>query len=182
MLRPEWPHYFCFYLGRPCRRCPKKTFKVSAQITAGCALGAGAAPKRRTSHAEFWHLSSLYSNVDVASTAGAGSIIVTCRPAPLFQSPSTMASTAAQPLSATCRTATAARWRTSFIRTPTALNVWGSSTLALNVASFPSTTQTYTVYGRLFATNGFPAVGSLYRHGHRHADLLDNSQVNYDSL
>lgn len=39
-------------------------------------------------------------------------------------------------------------------------NVWGSSTLALNVASFPSTTQTYTVYGRLFATNGFPAVGS----------------------
>ena len=40
-------------------------------------------------------------------------------------------------------------------------NVWGNSTQALSVASFPGTTQTYTVYGRLFATNGFPAVGSI---------------------
>lgn len=37
--------------------------------------------------------------------------------------------------------------------------VWGNGQLALNVSSFPSTTQTYTVYARYMGATPLPAAG-----------------------
>ncbi|WP_049074117.1 Csu type fimbrial protein, partial [Klebsiella michiganensis] len=103
---------------------------------------------------------SLYSNVDVASTAGAGSIIVTCTPGTAISIAldyGVNGGSATQRYMSNGNSSTLAY---QLYQDANRANVWGSSTLALSVASFPSTTQTYTVYGRLFATNGFPAVGS----------------------
>lgn len=69
-----------FYLGRPCRRCPKDIQSLRADNRR---LRAGRRDGSQTTDfgtLNFGTLSSLYSNVDVASTAGAGSIIVTCTP------------------------------------------------------------------------------------------------------
>ena len=81
MLRPEWLTLLLLFTSGAHAAVAQKTFKVSAQITAGCALGAGDGSQTTDfGTLNFGTLSSLYSNVDVASTAGAGSIIVTCTP------------------------------------------------------------------------------------------------------
>lgn len=183
MLRPEWLTLLLLFTSGAHAAVAQKTFKVSAQITAGCALGAGDGSQTTDfGTLNFGTLSSLYSNVDVASTAGAGSIIVTCTPAPLFQSPSDYGVNGGSATQRYMSNGNSSTLAYQLYQDANRANVWGSSTLALSVASFPSTTQTYTVYGPPFCHEWLPGGGLLYRHGHRHADLLDNSQVNYDSL
>lgn len=161
MLRPEWLTLLLLFASGAHTAVAQKTFKVSAQITAGCALGAGDGSQTTDfGTLNFGTLSSLYSNVDVASTAGAGSIIVTCTPGTAISIAldyGVNGGSATQRYMSNGNSSTLAY---QLYQDANRANVWGSSTLALSVASFPSTTQTYTVYGRLFATNGFPAVGS----------------------
>ena len=38
--------------------------------------------------------------------------------------------------------------------------VWGTNDLAYKVSSFPATTQTYTVYGRVFSSASRPPAGT----------------------
>ena len=150
MLRPEWLTLILLFTSGTHAAVVQKTFKVSAQIAAGCALGT----------LSFGTLSSLYSNVDVASTSGAGSIIVTCTPGTAISIAldyGVNGGSASQRYMSNGNNNTLAY---QLYQDANRANVWGNSTQALSVASFPSTTQTYTVYGRLFATNGFPAVGS----------------------
>ncbi|QGN38665.1 spore coat U domain-containing protein [Klebsiella oxytoca] len=160
MLRPEWLTLFLLFASGAQAATVQKTFKVSAQITAGCALGAGDGSQTTDfGTLSFGTLSSLYNNVDVASTSGAGSIIVTCTPG---TSISIALDYGVNGGSATQRFMSSAGKTLAYqlYQDANRSTVWGNNTQALSVASFPSTTQTYTVYGRLFATNGFPAVGS----------------------
>lgn len=139
----------------------QKSFKVTAQITTGCLLGSGSGtPASDFGTLNFGSMSSLYSNVDVASSAGAGSIIVACTPG--------MAITVALDYgvnggSSSQRFMSNGSGNTltyQLFQDSNRSTVWGTGAQAYSVASFPNTTQTYTVYGRLFATNGFPAQGS----------------------
>ncbi|ELY3086781.1 spore coat protein U domain-containing protein [Klebsiella aerogenes] len=139
----------------------QKSFKVTAQITTGCLLGSGSGtPASDFGILNFGSMSSLYSNVDVASSAGAGSIIVACTPG--------MAITVALDYgvnggSSSQRFMSNGSGNTlayQLFQDSNRSTVWGTGAQAYSVASFPNTTQTYTVYGRLFATNGFPAQGS----------------------
>ncbi|WEJ91811.1 MAG: spore coat U domain-containing protein [Klebsiella huaxiensis] len=161
MLRPMWLTLFLLFASGAHAATAQKTLKVSAQITTGCALGAGGGSQTTDfGTLNFGTMSSLYSNVDVASTPGAGSIIVTCTPGTAISIAldyGVNGGSAAQRYMSNGGGNTLAY---QLYQDSNRATVWGNSTQALSIASFPSTTQTYTVYGRLFATNGFPAVGS----------------------
>nr|WP_252318888.1 spore coat U domain-containing protein [Candidatus Symbiopectobacterium sp. PLON1] len=99
-------------------------------------------------------------NVDVASSAGSGSIVVTCT---LGTSVSIALDYGTNGGSSTQRyLKNSAGTRTlpyQLYRDVARSQVWGTGTLALTVSSFPSTTQTYTVYTRYFGATPLPAAG-----------------------
>lgn len=122
MLRPEWLTLILLFTSGTHAAVVQKTFKVSAQIAAGCALGAGDGSQTTDfGTLSFGTLSSLYSNVDVASTSGAGSIIVTCTPGTAISIALDYGVNGGSASQRYIRTATTTPWRISFIRTPTAL-------------------------------------------------------------
>lgn len=138
------------------------SFTVSSVITSGCALGASNTESVSDfGTLSFGSMSSISENVDVASSSGAGSIIVTCTPG--------IAVTVA--LDYGTHNGSSARRYLENSATNTTLGyqlyqdasystVWGTGSLAYSIDSFPATTQTYTVYGRLFAVSGLPAAGT----------------------
>ena len=161
MLRAIWLLCLLFSTAGSWADTVQKSFKVTAQITTGCQLGSGTGtPSADFGTLDFGSMSSLYSNVDVASSAGAGSIVVACTPG--------MAVTVALDYgvnggSVSQRYMSNGSGNTlayQLFQDPNRSTVWGTGAQAYSIASFPGTTQTYTVYGRLFATNGFPAQGS----------------------
>ncbi len=138
------------------------SFTVSSVITSGCALGTNNTQSVNDfGTLSFGSMSSISENVDVASSAGAGSVIVTCTPG--------LAVSIA--LDYGIHNGSSARRYMENSATSTTLgyqlyqdasysNVWGTGEQAYSIASFPSTTQTYTVYGRLYAVSGLPAAGT----------------------
>ncbi|MCS4273574.1 MULTISPECIES: spore coat U domain-containing protein [Raoultella] len=161
MLRTQWLVALILMSAGAYADVAQKNFKVSAQITTGCLLGSGGgAPAADFGTLSFGSMSSLYNNVDVASSAGAGSIVVACTPG---MAVSIALDYGVNGGSATQRYMVNGSGNTLAYQLFQDINrssVWGTNALAYSVASFPNTTQTYTVYGRLFATNGFPAQGS----------------------
>ncbi|MDF7630917.1 MULTISPECIES: spore coat U domain-containing protein [unclassified Pantoea] len=136
------------------------SFQVTAEITSGCAFGSsGSSSSTDFGTLDFGTMSAISSNVDVASSSGAGSIVVTCTPGTAI----TLAldygenggSSSSRYLSNGSATLAYQLYQDAAHTT-----VWGSDSLAYSVSSFPDSTQTYTVYGRLFATAGLPASGT----------------------
>lgn len=138
------------------------TFQVSATITSGCAFGTSESSSTTDfGTLSFGTMSAIGSNVDVASSSGSGSIVVTCTPGTAI----TIAldygenggSATSRYMSNSAGTATLGY---QLYQDASHSTVWGTGSLAYSVASFPSSTQTYTLYGRLFAVSGLPAAGT----------------------
>ena len=56
------------------------SFQVTAEITSGCAFGSSGSSSTDFGTLDFGTMSAISSNVDVASSSGARSIVVTCTP------------------------------------------------------------------------------------------------------
>lgn len=138
-----------------------RVFQVQAVVAKGCAFGTTSSTYDLGT-LSFGTLGNLADPVNVASSAGAGSIILTCTPGltvsialdygingggsqrylRLVNGRETLAYQLYQDI--------------------TYSQVWGNGALARTIASFPDTTQIYTVYARLFAVATLPSAG-VYR-------------------
>lgn len=137
------------------------TFTVSATIDNGCVFGDGMGSSTSDfGTIDFGTMSSIASSVDVTSSTGSGSIVVTCTPG--------LAATIALDYGVNGGSSTE-RYLINSAGTQTLgyqlyqdsarTTVWGSDSLAYSISSFPGTTQTYTVYARLFASSDMPLAG-----------------------
>ena len=141
---------------------PALTFTVSAVITKGCAFGSTpVSPKTNLGTMNFGSFSTVPSNVDIASTSGAGSVVVTCTPGTAV---SIAMDYGIHGGNVTQRyMANAAGTETlayQLYQNNARTLVWGTGAQAMTVSSFPATTQTYTVYGRMFAVSTLPSAGT----------------------
>lgn len=140
-----------------------RSFTVSAVITGGCAFGnTPSSPTTNLGTLDFGSFSSITSNIDLASSAGAGSVIVTCTPGTSV----TIAmdygihggnSTQRYMANSSDASQTLAY---QLYQDVSRSQVWASGALARAVPSFPGTTQTYTVYARLFSASTLPSAGT----------------------
>ncbi|KFD20268.1 MULTISPECIES: Csu type fimbrial protein [Tatumella] len=138
------------------------SFTVSSVITSGCALGTSSSDSVTDfGTLNFGSMSSIADNVDVASTPGAGSIVVTCTPGTSISIALDYGlhggSASERYMKNSDSTATLGY---QLYQDAAHSTVWGSGSLAYSVASFPDTTQTYTLYGRLFPVTGLPTAGT----------------------
>ena len=138
------------------------SFTVSSVITSGCALGTSTSDSVTDfGTLNFGTMSSIADDVDVASTSGAGSIIVTCTPGTSISIAldyGTHGGSASERyLENSDSTATLGY---QIYQDAAHSTVWGTGSLAYSVSSFPDSTQTYTLYGRLFAVSGLPTAGT----------------------
>ncbi|WP_241609572.1 spore coat U domain-containing protein [Rosenbergiella australiborealis] len=165
MVRSRWYWVPLFFSGACCSSSAvagttTATFQVSAIIKNGCALGTSSASSTSNfGTINFGTMTAITANVDTASTTGAGSIIVTCTPG--------MAITIALDYgvnggSATKRYLALGQHLLGYQLYQDASHsvVWGLGSLAYSVSAFPQTTQTYTVYGRLFSSSTLPTTGT----------------------
>lgn len=138
------------------------TFTVYATVENGCVFGDDTGSTTTDfGTIDFGTMSSILSNVDIASNTGSGSIVVTCTPG----------------LAATIELDYGMNGGNSNVRylinssgsrtiayqlyqDSNHTKVWGMGSLAYSISSFPDTTQTYTVYARLFASSGMPEAGT----------------------
>ncbi|WP_045049146.1 Csu type fimbrial protein [Rouxiella chamberiensis] len=154
----------CLLLPLPTRAAttPALTFTVSAVITKGCAFGSSpVSPITSLGTLNFGSFASLPSNVDIASSSGAGSVVVTCTPGTavsIAMDYGTHGGSSTQRYMA--NTAGTETLRYQLYQDSARSQVWGNGALAMSIASFPATTQTYTVYGRLFAASTLPSAGT----------------------
>lgn len=138
-------------------------FTVSATIVNGCAFGSSvSSPITNLGTINFGSIASVPSNLDMVSTTGAGSVVVTCTPG---ASPAISMDYGINGGSATQRymvntTAATQKLAYQLYQDSARSKVWGNGALAMTVASFPSTTQTYPVYARLFAVTTLPSAGT----------------------
>ncbi|ACX87247.1 spore coat protein U domain-containing protein [Pectobacterium parmentieri] len=137
------------------------TFDVDATIQKGCIFGTSTANSQpNMGPLNFGTRSSTATNVDVASTDGGGSIIATCTPGTnaiieLDYGTNGGSSTQRYLINAAGTRLLAYQLYRDAART----QVWGTGGLALSIVSFPTTTQTYTVYARYFGGTPLPPAG-----------------------
>ena len=137
------------------------SFDVTANVVNGCSLGGSGSGGANFGTINFGTMPTVLSNIDVASSSGAGSIIVTCSPGASI----TLAldyglhngNSSFRYLSNESGTAKLAY---QLYRDSSYNQVWATDSLAYTISSFPEITQTYTVYARLFSTPTMPAVGT----------------------
>lgn len=138
------------------------SFTVTATLTNGCAFGSSlSSPTTNLGTLNFGSFPSVPSNVDVVSTSGAGSVVVTCTPG------TTVAigmdyginggSVTQRYMANSGGTATLAY---QLYQNAARTVVWGTGAQAMTINSFPATTQTYPVYGRLFSFTTSPTAGT----------------------
>jgi len=138
------------------------TFTVSATLTNGCVFGSSlSSPTTNLGTINFGTMTTIASNVDTVSTAGAGSVVVTCTPGATV--------TIAMDYGIHGGNATRRFMQNSsnsdtlgyqLFRDANRSQVWGNGALAMSIPSFPSTTQTYPVYARLYAVTTLPSAGT----------------------
>ena len=139
-----------------------KTFQVSAVITGGCALGNGSAGNNDTQFGtiNFGERSSIPSNIDVASSNGAGSLIVTCTPGigvsiSLDYGLNGGNSSARYLINGSGSRKLAYQ----LYKDAGHSNIWGMGAQANTIASFPDGSRIFTVYARLFSVSSPPPAG-----------------------
>ncbi|HGM5489087.1 TPA: spore coat U domain-containing protein [Serratia fonticola] len=140
----------------------KTTFTVTATLTNGCAFGSSlSSPISNLGIINFGTMTTIANNVDTVSSAGAGSVVVTCTPGATV--------TIAMDYGIHGGNATR-RFMQNGANSDTLgyqlfmdanrSQVWGNGALAMSIPSFPSTTQTYPVYARLYAVTTLPSAGN----------------------
>ena len=136
------------------------TFDVTATILSGCVMGSGTSTTGHFGTIDFGEMTDLSSKVDVTSSLGTGSIILTCTPGATVSIAlnngmhSTGNQRYIQHQGGTRKLAYGLYQRADYN------TAWGSASAAMTIASFPATTQIYTVYARLFATDIKPPPGT----------------------
>ncbi|HDU5941804.1 TPA: spore coat protein U domain-containing protein [Klebsiella variicola] len=138
------------------------TFTVSATIENGCVFGDSMGDSVTDfGTIDFGTMSSISDNVDVSSSMGSGSIVVTCTPG--------LAATIALDYGVNggssverylINSSGNTKLGYQLYQDASHTTVWGTGSLAYNIPSFPGTTQTYTVYARLFASSSMPVAGT----------------------
>ncbi|MGV8924268.1 MAG: spore coat U domain-containing protein [Ewingella sp.] len=140
-----------------------KNFTVSATIVNGCAFGSSVTnPTTNLGTLNFGSVASVPGNLDMVSTAGTGSVVVTCTPGAtvkIAMDYGTHGGSATQRYMANTTAATQTL-AYQLYQDPARSKVWGNGALEMTVPSFPGTTQTYPVYARLFAVTTLPAAGT----------------------
>lgn len=142
------------------------TFQVSATIENGCAFGSqiqGGGTAFDLGTLDFGSLNSTGTAIDAVSSADAGSIVLTCTPgmtlAIALDYGQHAGSASGRHLASGQETLAYQLYQDS-----AHAKVWGSQAdgLAMAISSFPASTTTYTVYGRLLAVDALPSAG-VYR-------------------
>lgn len=138
------------------------TFTVTANLTNGCVFGSSlSSPTTNLGTLNFGSMSSITSNVDTISTAGAGSVVVTCTPGTtvsIAMDYGTHGGTATRRFMQ--NTTNTDQLGYQLFQDAARSQVWGTGALVKTVASFPATTQTYPVYARLYAVTTLPSAGT----------------------
>ncbi|MBA0167171.1 MULTISPECIES: Csu type fimbrial protein [Pectobacterium] len=137
------------------------TFDVTATIQRGCVFGTSTANSQpNMGTLDFGTRSATANNVDIASTSGGGSIVATCTPGTSaiieLDYGANGGSSAQRYLKNSAGTRLLAY---QLYRDAARTQVWGTGSLALSIVSFPTTTQTYTVYARYFGGSPLPPAG-----------------------
>lgn len=160
----QWMPLFTSLFVSPCTPASSvsKQFTVAAVIDSGCVFG-NSAKSSATSLGtlNFGERASLDSNIDVTSTTGGGSIVVTCTPG--------LAISIAMDYGVNGGNSSSRYMVGSNSSDTIAYQlyqdagrsvVWGTGAQAYGVSSFPSGTQSYPVYGRLFSSTTQPSAGT----------------------
>jgi len=138
------------------------SFTVSATINKGCAFGSSLAnPVTDLGTINFGSMPTIPSNLDVTSTSNAGSVAITCTAGitvSIAMDYGIHGGNATQRYMAnSANTGTLAY---QLYQDAAHSQVWGSGSLAKTVSNFPSTTQIYPVYARLFSTATLPVAAN----------------------
>ncbi|WP_297201963.1 spore coat U domain-containing protein [uncultured Pluralibacter sp.] len=140
-----------------------RTFQVSAVITGGCALGSGSEGNNDAQFGtiNFGERSAIPSNIDVASSRGAGSLIVTCTPGigvtlSLDYGLNGGNSSARYLINGSGSRKLAYQ----LYQDAGHSSIWGTGAQAKTIASFPAGSRMYTVYARLFSVSTPPPAGT----------------------
>lgn len=138
-----------------------RAFQVQAVVAKGCVFGTGASSSvSDLGTIDFGTVTDLSSGQNATSTAGSGSIILTCTPG---------ISVSIALGSGLNGTGTTERYLKlvggtellayQLYQDAGRLLVWGSGSAAMTIGSFPLSTQTYTVFARLLNRSGLPSAG-----------------------
>ncbi|MFZ4833061.1 Csu type fimbrial protein [Rouxiella sp. Mn2063] len=151
-----------FYINAAQGDTATKSFAVTATISKGCAFGSSLnSPISDLGTINFGSMSSIPSNLDVASTTGAGSVVITCTPGitvAIAMDYGTHGGNATQRYMAnSTNTGTLAY---QLYQDAGRTQVWGTGLQAKTISNFPTTTQTYPVYARLFSATTLPTAGT----------------------
>lgn len=136
------------------------TFQVTANVVNGCSLGTSGLNGTNFGTINFGTMPSIENNIDVASSNGAGSIVVTCTPGTSITLDLDYGlhngNSSFRYLSNGITSLSYQLYRDSSYN-----QIWGTmaDSLAYSISSFPETAQTYTVYARLFSTSIMPSMG-----------------------
>ncbi|BAQ42405.1 hypothetical protein PA257_5836 [Pseudomonas aeruginosa] len=139
-----------------------RAFQVEAVVANGCAFGTAISDNAYDlGTLSFGTLGNLASPVNVASSSGAGSIILTCTPGMTVSVALDYGvnggSSSQRYLKRVSGNETLAY---QLYQDAAYSQVWGNGALARTIANFPASTQTYTVYARLFAVGSLPSAGN----------------------
>lgn len=139
------------------------SFTVNATIVNGCAFGSSlSSPISNLGTLNFGSMSSIPTNVDVVSSAGTGSVVVTCTPGAtvtIAMDYGINGGNATRRIMTNTSSATQTLGYQLY-QDAARTQVWGTGTLVKTVSNFPTTTQTYPVYARLFSVTTLPSAGT----------------------
>lgn len=138
-----------------------KALTVSAEIEYGCAIGNQLTPTPTVNLGtiDFGSMPRVANQIDVTSTVGTGSIVVTCTPGTNVSIALDSGKNGANNLRYLSNIASTTKFAYQLYKDAARSAVWGNGAQAVTIANFPSTTQVYTVYARLFANNIYPMTG-----------------------
>lgn len=136
------------------------SFDVTATLQNGCLFGVSSSSSSNMGTLSFGSQSATATNVDVVSSTGSGSIVVTCTPGSSISIALDYGANGGSSAQRYMKNSAGTRTLPyQLYRDAARSQVWGTGALALTVPSFPSTTQTYTVYARYFGATPLPAAG-----------------------
>lgn len=137
------------------------TFKVNATVTSGCEFGTGKGFESSNFGAlSFGTLPAISSDVNAASRIGGGSIVVTCTPGTAVTISLDYGEHGGNTNRRRMRNISGETLGYQLYQDAAHTTVWADGSLAYSIASFPESTQIYTVYGRLFTVERLPASGT----------------------
>jgi spore coat protein U-like protein len=136
------------------------TIDVTATIQNGCSIGSSGGTTASFGTIDFGTMSNLTSQISVISAVGSGSIIATCTPGTAITIALNTGTHNTGNQRYLSNTGGTVKLAYELYSNPGYSTIWGSGAQAVSVASFPSTTQTYTIYARLFASGTQPPAGT----------------------